>query len=581
MKTWVRQAETVSGRQRLVPSLKVHLALGLAQGFAFYALYLWAKNGGWTTHRPMLVGLAQFSMVLPLAWTLLAGSYWSESRRVLLASLIGLVAAGLSWYAIEGQGSASEPLPFWYLPALLVFLFVSGHLIAGFDPRSRVFDYPRHFELAWRNSFLVPIAAALTATLWALLWAAAWLFMVIGFNGLSDLLQHPATIAVTSSSGLFVAIALALRRAEVLVSVRRFWLSLNSWFLPVSLLLAVSVVAAVAVLGTEKFFGTGLAAAALLWFVSLAILFANAAYQDGKELPVYSAAVFSMTRWSWLAVPVLAALGAVALGMRVAAYGWTPERIWATLACAISIIYSAGYAASYRSTRWMATVPLTNVLAAGVLALTLVAFLTPIADVRRLSTESQVGRLRAGKVAPDKFDFRFLAEQGGRWGQAALLALGDDASLPLAVRERAAQARNARTPLTPDQKRARALANLAKVPVLPRGSALDKDLERWLTGEDADWAGKQCVAQPSRCAIWLVDLDKAGGNEGVLLRDNGQHASATLYERQSNGWREQGALQGAAVTIQAWMSAIEAGTVSLVPSKWPDVVVNGNRLTVR
>ena len=580
MNKWIRQPESGTGGSPVLPSLKIHLAVGLVQGLALYSLFLWAKGGGWTLHRPMFASLAQFCVVLPLAWALLAGSYWSESRRVLLAFLVALVAAGLSWHAIAGQGGASEP-PFSYLPAQLVLLYVSGHLIAGFDPRSRVFDYARHFELAWRNSLLIPIAFALTATLWTLLWAAAWLFMVIGFDGPKDLLRHPAAIALVSSSGIFVAIASALRRADALATLRRFWLSLNSWFLPVSLLLAVSVVVAVAVLGAQKFFETGVAAAALLWFISLAILFANAAYQDGRELPVYSAAALWMTRWFWLAVPLLASLGAVALSVRVAAHGWTPERIWAAVACAMVIIYSLGYSASCLSTRWMATVPVTNVLAAGVLAVTLVALLSPVADVRRLSTESQVARLRAGKVESEKFDFRFLSEQGGQWGQAALVELGDDASLPVAARERATQARNARTPLSPDQKRDRALANLANVPVLPRGSALDKDLEAWLTGEDADWAGKQCVARPSRCAIWLVDMDEAGGNEVVLLLDNGQRASATLYERQASRWREQGALQGESVTLQAWVSAIEAGTVSRVPSRWPDLVVNGSRLTIR
>lgn len=571
---WLRH-ESVPLPPQSVPDPRLHALLGLAQGLALYAVWKFSLEHG------ARLALTQLAVVLPLAWVLLFRSYWGPAARAGLSVAIALVAAGLTWHAVDDSAQrANFPWSFYFAQA--VFLHVAGTLVAGLDPRGRAFDYPRLFELGWRNALLVPVAALLTGILWALLWAAAWLLSIIGVQELKALLSARATIFIVTSTTFFTAMALVLRRAEALVTLRRFWLSLNTWFLPLALVLALVLVATVGVVGTERLFATRRAGISLFWFVSLAVLFVNAAYQDGHEPPAYPAWLRTALQWFWRLVPVLALLGAWALALRVREHGWTTDRIWAALVALLVVAYSVGYALSLRRDRWMAALPGTNIAAALATAAALLALLSPLADARRLSVDHQVQRLRTGMVSPEQFDFRNLVRDGGSYGQAALKALADDAALPASTRKLAEAARTGGPEAEREQRRELAAANLPKVAVLPQGASLDPELAKWLTREKADWSETQCFARPEGCAVWIVDLDGRGEKEAVLLWERQAATTATVYAKEAEGWRKQGQLGGALpVSLTEWKAAIETGTIRTAAPVWPDVMVNGKRLGLR
>lgn len=578
MGPWVRYTDFKPlGAVESSPSLAVLSLVGLLQGLALYLLYAWRKEGG---ELATVAALAQFSIVFPLAWALLFRSYWLGRARVLLALSIATTAAGLIWHTVHGQSGSSEMLPFSHLMGQLVFLHISGTLVAGFDPVAKVINYPRLFELAWRNALVLPIAIALTSILWALLLSSAWLFSAIGTVAFEEFLSEPAVVAVLCATAFNVALGLVLQRDEALVTVRRFWLSLNTWFLPLALLLALSSLVAVLVLGTASLFQTQVAAVTLLWLVSLTIVFANAAYQDGNEPAPYPAALLVSIRWLWLAVPISALLGARALSLRVIEYGWTPERIWAALACAMALVYSLGYAAFRPSRRWMSTLPATNLVAAAILAISLFVLLSPVADVRRLFVDSQVSRLRTGAIAPEKFDFRSIAELGGQYGQEALKALRNDTTVAARTRELAAGDRIA-SRIPAQERQMLAVENLSRVPILPKGAALDPELTHSIVRQHADWIQARCTSQPDRCVIWLMDMDNDGIDEAILIFENSYGSTATLYAKEATGWTRVGDMRGAPVTLEKWTSAIGSSSVSKSPARWSDLLVNGERLSLR
>ncbi|WBY02526.1 DUF4153 domain-containing protein [Ramlibacter tataouinensis] len=564
-------------------SLLAALVLGSVQGVALRALHVSAA--GWGANEPALhQALLQFVVAAPLAWWLGEGGFLSGLRRGAAALAVGLLVGLLGAHAgaTVAPGAGNVPrFAEWLATTVLVHVAVA--LVAGFDPATRRFVYARLFEVAWRNALVVPLAAALTGIFWTLLWAAAWLLRAIGIHWLWDLLAEPATLTIVTAAIFAVSLAAALRRASALVALRRAWLSLNTWFLPLALALALVAVLGVAVMGMAQLFATRSAAAILFWFASLAVLFLNAAWQDGRTAPGLPPPLPRLVPWAWLALPVLAVLGCWALWLRVQQHGWSPDRVWAALVAAMTLVYAFGYAASLRSRgRWMTTVGPTNVAAAIVLAAGLVVLLSPLADVRKLSVRSQLARLESGVIAAADFDFRFLAREGGRYGHEALqkLAAGGVAEVRQGASAALARAAGNQPPRT-DAAAAQA-AWREQVRVLPQGARVDPALLQWLAREQADWVEKSCAATPAQCVLWWIPARGDAPAQAVLLwaRD-ARGARAVAYGFEPAGWRRQGDLVGKDLPLSEWTQAIEGGGARWVEPRWPDLQIGQARLRVR
>jgi hypothetical protein len=414
--------------------LPAYLALGLLQGIALWLLTRPESAGVFQGHSALLSACIHFSVTAPVAWYLLAGSPLRPLARAGVAIALATLVGSLAAYAAATSGEGRQPFSFVIALAVLSYMLVV--LAAGFDPRRRWFDYPRLFEHGWRNVLLVGAAGALTGILWTVLLGAAYLLAALGVDAFLNLLTQRVVIAILSCTAFAFFVLQATLRDDALVAVRKFWLALNTWFLPLALLLGVVWVAALLAIGPEPLFQTRRAALLLFWFVALDVLFMNAAYQDGRVTP-YGRPMSRVTVYAWLAVPVLAIVGLWALSLRVQQHGWSVERLWAALVGGMTLVYGVGYVGSALSrSRWMPTVENTNIVAALALAVAIVLVTGPLADFRRIAVDSQVSRLRSGEVAVAAFDFQALQREGGKWGQAALARLAEDQSLAAAARTR-------------------------------------------------------------------------------------------------------------------------------------------------
>ncbi len=192
--------------------------------------------------------------------------------------------------------------------------------------------------------------------------------------------------------------------------------------------------------GLGLLWATRRATGILLASVAALVFLINAAYQDGKpETPI--ATLLRQSRWLAAIVLVpLAALAGYGLMLRVEQYGWTPQRVVAASGVVIAVCYAVGYAlAAIVSRLALKQLEPTNVFASWIIVVVWLALLTPVADPARISVADQIGRLNAGRTAPDKFDFNFLQFRAGRYGRDALQRLADGAEGPQAalVAERA------------------------------------------------------------------------------------------------------------------------------------------------
>lgn len=560
------------------PMPGLHLAVGLAQGAALWLIHRMQSrmSADWSA------ACLYLALALPLAWYLSHGGSQRQRDRTVLLAAIAALFTWLGWHAgRESLGHGVVGAGQFFAAGVLGFVLVP--LACGFDAARRRFDYPRLFELAWRNATLVLASFALTGVLWVLLWAGAWLMRSIGLHGLGELLVEPAFAYVTTGGAFGLATALTLRRADTLLALRRFWLSLTTWCLPLALGFALAWVCALPFTGVTPLFDTKSAAFYLFWFGALTVSFANAAFQDGREALPYHPWLARALSWAWLAMLPLAGLADWALAQRVMQHGWTPDRIWGALVGLIVTIHSLGYAAAlWRRGAWMNTIPATNIAAALLMVGALTALLSPLGDVRRIAVASQVGRLLGGAIGPEAFDWQFLRAQGAA-GQAALAQLASTTAPDATARriaQRAAQAlRDEANPNTQDPQAALATAR-EHMSVLPRGAEPPASLLEWLSREHADWIERSCLSTPARCRLWLTDLDRDGRTEAVLLWDTGGGVQAVLYALEAAGWRQQGSLRGGPVQLEDWEQAIDSGHVEPASTKWPDLMIDGRRTSL-
>jgi hypothetical protein len=570
-----------------IPSLRSHLVVGALQGLALWWLYEAHERAAWPATSPAVFGaLAYAAVAAPLAWYLSHGVFASKRARVLFAVILGGCFGVLGAHA--GSVLRGATLFTWSISHLLaagVLGFVIIGLVGAWNGQSRRFDYPQLFELASRNAMLALVAGALTVALWVVLFAGAWLMSSIGIKGLLELYMKPAFRIPITAVAAGLSFGLVLARTQMLDAARHLALSLAIWFLPLALLFAVAWIAALPFTGVQPLFDTRNAAFYLLWFATLAIVFLNAAFQGGQAAIAYPPSLATSLRWAWLTMPVLGLLAGWALWQRIAQHGWTEDRIWAALAWLLVTVLVFGYAASvFRRRGWMPTVPVTNIVGALVLVVGIVALISPIADVQRLTVSSQLARLRTGAVEPATFDWNLLATGTGSYGQDALkrmVAAPEEDERSKLVAKRAAEAlRVSRVAGSPPRNPEQALEILREsLAVRPHGSVIDERFARWLVRAQSDAHERSCITAPNTCALWHFDMNRDGRPEALLLWERAGGVQAIVYADGPDGWRRVGSLQGPARPLSVWLVEIDAGRAALVAREWQDLTLDGARFT--
>lgn len=563
--------------------------MGALQGFALWMLYEAVQRSTWPATSPTVFGAGAYAaVVVPLAWYFSHDAFASERARVFFVAIVGLGFGALGAHA--GASLRSGALSSWppsYVVAASVLGFVVVSLAGAWDFRWRRFDYPRLFELTSRNAVLAAVAVALTGALWVVLFAGAWLMSSIGIKGVLELYREPEFSIPITAAALGLSFGLALARTQMLGVTRHLGLSLAIWFLPLALLFALAWIAALPFTGVQPLFDTRNAAFYLLWFATLAVVFLNAAFQGGQAAPAYPVWLATTLQWVWLTMPVLALLAGWALWQRIVQHGWSEDRIWAALVWLLVAVVVTGYAISvFRRRRWMSTLPTTNIAAALVLVAAVVALISPIADVQRLTVSSQLARLRGGAVEPGAFDWNLLARGTGSYGLEALKKIaasaGEDERSKLLAKRASDALRLATVPgARPLQDSERALKTLREnIAVRPPGASADERLLQWLARPDADAEERNCIATPASCVLWLFDMNDDGQPEALLLWERRGSVQALLYADGPQGWRREGSLYGPPRPLSVWLDDIDAGRAAPTARKWPDLTIHGERFTL-
>jgi hypothetical protein len=533
------------------------LSIGLAQGFAFYWLFHSRSIGQWPGGDAFLFDAIALPLLF-MPWAVMAGLGTIPLPRLAAsAAVFTAILAALGWYhrwRIFGAGHSQPGISMLALSALALAI-------------AQIFlDAMRGWRIAYADLFRAG---------WTL---AARLLMLLLAVGTGLLLVHtPLLPRLTLESGDIIAMpflglcgALAF---QLTAALPRFTAALTRALLATATIaLPLAVAAAILVLSTALANGPP-ALVFLLALMSGLVIAISAAHRDGDEaLPAWREG------FAWFGAFLLLALAAMAvwgLQARVAALGWTSQRLFAAAAVALLGAYGIGYSAAavigLLRGRGLKGFEAVNIILGVVTLLGALALASPLADPLRLAAGAQAARLEQGQVAVAQFDFANLPRDGARFGVTALASLSHSLYPDIA-----GAAQLVRGAVADHLNPSEIGANIA---VRTRGARLPATLLA------RDWTRVSgippCLTTATEtCDAFFLDLNTDGRQE-ILLASGGETRwwGAVMEEDGSGRWRMAGKL---AAGCGATLSDLRAGRFSSLPALpgWSDLAVGGQRLSV-
>ncbi len=568
-------------------SAAVRAGVALAQALLIYLLGNAALTHAWPATVPMLM---QPILVCAEFVPILAALGIGRLRPPALGLWLGIATAAIAVLAVH---SITRMLPapavrlpprpsvFALGPLLGAALFVAQSLLlaAAADRRWRP-SYPRLFETSWNLGVQLVLTALFLGLFWAILGLGALLFGVVGLHGFGRLLTERAVSLPLTTLAIAFAIHVTSLRGRLVDGARTLVLTLFGFLLPVLAAIAGAFLVSLCFVSAQPLWRTHHALLLLSMAVLLLLLLLNAAYRDGLAEAAASAAVRVTGRVGAILLLPLTGLAIVALHARVAEDGWSPERVLAAAWLLVCGLYALGYlVAALRPRRWLAGIETVNVAMAAVVVLVLLALLTPLADPARIAAGSQVARLRAGRVAADRFDYAFLATGSAGYGRAALLRLqrdppAQDAEL---VRRRATAALAARpgVAMRPQESAADIIRN---VTVHPAGRALPPTLlPRLAQWHPWDPRVPNCLRmRDRRCDAVFIDL-RHDGTEQLAFIEPDLPNIQVMAMGPDGVWSGIGSLT-IPIHCESLRNSLIAGRMTTAPSPWADLLVDGHHI---
>lgn len=570
---------------------RTRLLIGLAQGLILFGLLHDNTDSHWSASFPQFyAALVTLTMLLPPVLVISVG-HLAWRRLLPWAGVLGLMLSGMAayseWRAGEVLGYAKNGVPsfhFWDTGFFLVpLLFVAWSLILSSEISKRwPALYESYFETAWKFAVQLMFSLIFIGVFWAVLWLGVGLFGLLKLTFLRTLIGHEWFWMTATTLVIAVGLHLSDVRSGIVSGIRNLLLSMLSWLLPLLILLVGGFLVAILGVGLEPLWGTRHATTILLGTNAFLVVLINAAWQAGGRADSMPRLLRYAVNGACALLLPLALIAAYALHLRVAQYGWTPDRILAAACVLISLLYAAGYAwalfASRRHARehWLAAIATTNIRVALVFVLCGLCLLSPLADPARLAVASQMAMLREGRIDSDKFDYKFLRFQGARFGEAALVELSNHADQKIQ-----AQAKR-----TQDMKNA--WEDIAGVSATKTERIVLKTKSEPLFSAflAQNWEGRRytphcLISASARCDAYIADFSGRGAKEILLVPQT--YGDAVLFSQGPMGWQISATFESFEIMDHAQDigKALQQGKFKRQAPVVQDLVVGGHLLHVR
>ena len=361
------------------------------------------------------VAVATISFVLTverLRWT------WSVGFALLWA----LITAFVGWFSASYDRSG-DVFEWPYFAGLFATLLAAPLFQTVRDEGAWRFPYPRLHAHVWTDAVIGAAGLFFTGLTFLLAWLIAGLFDVIGIEALSDLLEREWFGWTLAGFAFGAAVGILREQDRLVPGLQRLAVAVLSVLAPVLAFALVAFLVSIGFTGLQGLWDSWISAAALLLAASAgAVLLINAVIADSRDEGSQNAVLRISALVLTAVILPLTILAALAMGLRIGQYGWTPERIWGAIAVGVAVIYGLGGWWAIIKARRDFDEPLRPVqtrLAIGLCALALFLAL-PILDFGAISARSQLARLEEGKVEPARFDWAAMAFDFGPAGRENL-----------------------------------------------------------------------------------------------------------------------------------------------------------------
>lgn len=348
--------------------------------------------------RMKVAAVAALALALPAATLLVWASLRFENTKAYLDSGLTLVTF------ILGLGVTT---PF---------------IAAALQEKSGWKHYRLLFDISWVIVVRYAASWLFVAVFWGVLMLSDALFEIVGITFIEDLLDIAWVPYLITGTVLGLALAVVHELSDYVSPF--LILRLLRLLLPVVLLVVAVFIVALPFRGLDGLFGSFSAAATLMAMAWAGITLVTTALDKSDDDAVANAPMLLMTRGLAALLPIMAVLSTYAIWLRVKQYGLTPDRIAAGFLALFIVGYSLAYlVAILRNRSWMADIRKANRLMAMALVAVCALWFTPLFNMERLSTNSQITRFEAGEVSVDALALWEMAHDWGFAGTDGLARL--------------------------------------------------------------------------------------------------------------------------------------------------------------
>lgn len=348
------------------------------------------------------------------------------------------------------------------------------------------FPYSEIFFQLCRNLFLLFQAAIVIAVFWGLLVTAGLLFDIVGLEKVPYMVFNPIIAVPLSSLSIAISISVAIKHPGI-DSLGRWILSVLAWLLPFFSVLSVVFILCLPYSGLKTLWSTGQASTLMLLLQFGTLILANAAWLDGSKQAFKNKFVDLLAKISLLCLPVYTVLCIYSVGLRIAQYGLSTDRIQAMFLVVVTGIWGLGCAGAVLLRKWPASIGKVNMASVIFMAVIVAMMNSPLLDPYRLAAFNQAKRLQTGKITPEEFDYLYTRFSLGRYGNQVLEELSKNGSDPVKRGVASAMSLDASeyadyliTNVPPVSIR-REIISAARV--LPEGSTLPDEYINYFVGE--------------------------------------------------------------------------------------------------
>lgn len=371
--------------------------------------------------------------------------------------VIGL-AAGLIVYW-QGTPGGSPDFWNWRLTSLFLAIAIAAPIFQTARDEGRWhFPYADLHGHAWTNVVLWFAGWIFVGVVFAMAWLLAALFNLVRIDFLEKLLQKDWVIALLIGAAFGGAVGLMRERDRIVRLLQRVVTAVLGVLAPVLGIGLILFLLLLPFTGLSALWeATRSTTPILLSCVVGALILANAVIGNGIDDEARNPVLRYGAMMLALAMLPLAAIAAIATGLRINQYGFTPDRLWALTFVILATTYGLAYLVSLARGRtdWAPFARSANIVLGFAVAAVALFLATPLLSFNALSTADQVARLTSGRVSVDNFDWKALGFDFGVPGQAALKQLARSADPAIAARAKEIMA-------APDRYQADQLAQAAK-----------------------------------------------------------------------------------------------------------------------